>query len=128
MSVMSGCHDRRDGTSARAKSSPTEKHKNRIMLREKLAVISSRFFLDSVAWWAPNVHSIFPKIFLEACFEKRIISVLPDTAATGETLEARLAGACAASRTVTIPTKAPLIKPMGLRANTGVNANSPPIP
>ena len=55
-------------------------------------------------------------------------SVLPETAAIGETLEARFAGACAASNTVTMPTTAPLASPTGLSANTGVPANSPPMP
>ena len=47
--VISGCQDRRDGTNSRAKSSPTEKQRNRMMLREKLAVIRNQFFLEAVA-------------------------------------------------------------------------------
>ena len=50
------------------------------------------------------------------------VSEFPETAAIGETLDACFAGDCAASRTVTIPTIAPLISPTGLKANTGIVA------
>lgn len=42
--------DCKDGTSPRAKSSPTEKQSIKIMLREKLTVIKNQFLLEFVAW------------------------------------------------------------------------------
>ena len=51
----------------------------------------------------------------------------PETAAAGETREARLAGDCAASRTVTSPMTTPQTMPTGLTANRGKSANSPPM-
>ena len=62
------------------------------------------------------------------CRTESAVSEFPETAAIGGTLDARFAGDCAASRTVTIPTVAPLISPTGLKANTGIAANSPLIP
>ena len=57
-----------------------------------------------------------------------VVSLLPLTAAMGLTLAARFAGACAASSTVMMPTAAPLASPTGLSSNTGMAANSPPMP
>ena len=52
------------------------------------------------------------------------VPLFPDAASMGETFAARLAGACAARRTVTTPDSAPAASPAGLTASTGVEANS----
>ena len=76
----------------------------------------------------PNEQSIFPKVVFAAWRTADVFSILPETADIGETLEALFAGDCAAKSTVTIPTTAPLITPTRLILNTGVVANSPPMP
>ena len=53
------------------------------------------------------------------------ISMLPDTAATGETFAARRAGECAAINTDITPTKTPLKMPSALNRNVN-SLNSPP--
>ena len=71
----------------------------------------------------PRTFSTFPKSRFTVWPAKDVESTLPETAATGETLAARLAGDCAARRTVTTPTAAPLSSPIGLTAKTGMELN-----
>ena len=100
-----------------------------MMLKAKEAVIRNQFFPEPRPWWMPKVHSILPSpLFLPRRGEDTC-SEFPETADTGETLAAFRAGAWAASRTVTRPTRVPLISPTGLRETTGMAANSsPPMP
>ena len=49
-----------------------------------------------------------------------VFHTLPDTAAAGDTFDARFAGACAAINTVNIPTIIPLIIPIALTSKTGI--------
>ena len=97
------------------------------MLNAKLAVIRAQFFLLAVAWRTPSASSTRP-FPAWAARPTGTFWVLPETAAIGETFAARFAGACAASSTVTTPTTAPAHRPAGLSCQTGVAANSPPMP
>ena len=108
------------------KSTRTEKLRNRTMLRAKEPVSRSRFFLAETAWRMPSEVSIRitgEKTGWRMAFPS---SGPPETAAAGGTFEARPAGAPAAIRTVTTPTRAPLTIPVTLTPNRGMWENSSP--
>ena len=73
----------------------------------------------------PKADSIFPNLVSVRCGLWVLSSRFPDTAATGETREARFAGDLEASRTVSRPNTMPLTIPTRLTPNTGQSENSP---
>ena len=74
-------------------STSTEKLKNRIMLKAKEPVISTRFFFADTAWRIPRAVSMPKKRVFTAWDTFPVSSELPDAAVTGDTLDALLAGA-----------------------------------
>ena len=78
-----------------------------------------RFF--PFAWWMPSTVSTWKNLVLAARLTLVISPVFPDTAARGEALEAFLAGALAASSTVTRPITAPAAIPGRLTPKTGIS-------
>ena len=94
------------------------------MLSANEQTIRIRFFFADTAWWIPNAVSTFEKRTSAAWRTFSIFPEFPDTAAAGDTFDARFAGDCAASSTVRIPTTMPKIIPIMLIPKTGISENS----
>ena len=74
----------------------------------------------------PSAVSILKKPAFETCPVWLAVVELPDNAMTGDTFDARLAGDCAASNTVTTPRRIPQRIPIILTPKSGMSENSPP--
>ena len=73
----------------------------------------------------PSAVSTRKNRVFAAFFAACTVPALPDTAVSGDTLAARLAGVPAASRTVTKPITTPAASPMKLTPNTGIPSKNP---